>query len=137
MIAAERADLIVREFVTQSSTLIAQAAAVVSMAGYNTVCEVLATEVPALVVPRVRPRQEQLVRAERLSDLGLIHTMHPDEVTTARLANWLADTVARTDAPLRGDGAIALDGLRRVPQFVAELQPASAPTLDDLQEVAS
>ena len=111
------------------------AEAVVSMGGYNTVCEVLAEDVPALVVPRVRPRQEQLVRAERLQDLGLVDTVHPDDVTPEQLGAWL--TAAVTSSSTRDHDAVALDGLRRVPDLVAGLQPATAPHLDDLQEMAS
>lgn len=133
--AAARGDLVVREFVTDTIELIGGARAVVSMGGYNTVCEVLTEDVPGLIVPRVRPRQEQLVRAERLSDLGLVHAMHPDAVTPAALADWLDRAVTSTPTPDRG--AVALDGLRRVPHFVAELQPASVPDLDELQEMAS
>lgn len=134
-IAEERGDLVIREFVTNTIELIGDAEAVVSMGGYNTVCEVLTEDVPGLVVPRVRPRQEQLVRADRLSDLGLVDSMHPDDVTAERLADWLAGAV--TSSTTRDRGAIALDGLRRVPDLVAELQPASAPDLDELQEMAS
>lgn len=134
-IAEERGDLVIREFVTNTIELIGDAEAVVSMGGYNTVCEVLTEDVPGLVVPRVRPRQEQLVRADRLSDLGLVDSMHPDDVTPERLADWLAGAV--TSSTTRDRGAIALDGLRRVPDLVAELQPASAPDLDELQEMAS
>lgn len=133
--AEERGDLVIREFVTNTIELIGQAKAVVSMGGYNTVCEVLTEDVPGLIVPRVRPRQEQLVRAERLSDLGLLDSMHPDDVTPERLAAWLAG--AATSTTIRDRSVIALDGLRRVPDFIAELQPASAPHLDELQEMAS
>lgn len=134
-IAEERGDLVIREFVTNAIELIGDAEAVISMGGYNTVCEVLTEDVPGLIVPRVRPRQEQLVRADRLSALGLVDAMHPDDVTAERLADWLAAVV--TSPGTRDRSAIALDGLRRVPDFVAELQPASAPDLDKLQEMAS
>ncbi|MFC2655904.1 MAG: glycosyltransferase, partial [Rothia dentocariosa] len=42
---------------------IQQAAAVIAMAGYNTVTEILASETPALLVPRETPRLEQFIRA--------------------------------------------------------------------------
>ena len=32
-------------------------------------------------VPRVEPRVEQLIRAERLSRLGLVEMIHPDDLT--------------------------------------------------------
>lgn len=134
-IAEERGDLLVRDFVTNSIELIAGARAVVSMGGYNTVCEVLTEDVPGLVIPRVRPRLEQLVRAERLSGLGLVDSMHPDHVVPERLSAWLADAV--TSPAARDRSAIALDGLRRVPTLVAELHSASAPTPHVLQEMAS
>lgn len=133
-IAAERSDLVIRGFVTNTIELIGGAEAVVSMGGYNTVCEVLTEDVPALIVPRVRPREEQLVRAERLVALGLIDSTHPELVTSTALGDWLA-TAVTTPRPHRR-GVIALDGLRRVPTILAGLlrRPALA---DDIQELAS
>jgi len=51
-------------------TLIDRAAAIVSMGGYNTFCEVLSFDKPTLIVPREQPRQEQRIRAERAAVLG-------------------------------------------------------------------
>lgn len=45
---------------------------VLSMGGYNTVCEILTHKTPALIIPRETPRQEQLIRAQRLHAKGLI-----------------------------------------------------------------
>ncbi len=45
---------------------------VVSMGGYNTICEVLTQKTPALIIPRETPRLEQLIRAERLHERGLV-----------------------------------------------------------------
>ena len=47
--------------------VLAGARAVVGMAGYNTVAETLRARRPALLVPRTRPSQEQLVRARAVS----------------------------------------------------------------------
>ncbi|MEW6673238.1 MAG: glycosyltransferase [Thermodesulfobacteriota bacterium] len=51
-----------------------QAAAdlVVSMGGYNTVCEILTPGIPSLLVPRENPRKEQLIRAEVLHSKNLV-----------------------------------------------------------------
>ena len=46
-------------------TLVAGAAGVVAMGGYNTFCEVLSLDRRALIVPRTAPRQEQLIRISR------------------------------------------------------------------------
>ncbi len=41
------------------------------MGGYNTFCEILSFDKPALIVPRIVPRQEQFIRATRAEELGL------------------------------------------------------------------
>jgi len=75
-------------FVPDLAAEIAQADAVVSMAGYNTVCEVRAAGCPALLVPRVRPRREQWLRACALAEVGLVKVEHPEAIDARSL--WLA-----------------------------------------------
>ena len=62
---------------------------VVSMGGYNTVSEILALRKRAIVVPRVHPRKEQLIRAQRLESLGMLRMIHPAELTPDRLARQI------------------------------------------------
>src|SRR5205814_7216108 len=81
----------------EPTRLVRRADCVVAMGGYNTVYEVLSFEKPALIVPRVTPRQEQLIRAERLQALGLVDVLHPEALSPAALSNWLA----RGRAPVR------------------------------------
>ncbi|MGR3277644.1 glycosyltransferase family protein [Acaryochloris marina NIES-2412] len=52
--------------------------AVVSMGGYNTLTEILSLDKRTVVVPRISPSQEQLIRAERFMRNGLIRAIHPD-----------------------------------------------------------
>ena len=54
--------------------------AVVSMGGYNTLTEILALQKRTVVVPRITPSQEQLIRAERFMRNGLIQAIHPDHL---------------------------------------------------------
>lgn len=111
--------LTVRDFVAGADDLIDGAAAVVSMAGYNTVCELMAAGHPTLLVPRVSPRAEQLVRAERLAEFGAVDLITPDRSTPAVLGDWMREAVA---APLRAAAPlIDLDGLSRIPQLAADL----------------
>ena len=58
--------------------LMASAAGVVSMCGCNTFGEILSFDKKAVVVPRCRPRQEQLLRAREGERLGLIKMLDPD-----------------------------------------------------------
>ncbi len=66
-------------FDTHLELLMKKATAVVAMGGYNTFCEILTLDKPALIVPRSVPRQEQLIRAERALRLGLIRMLNPAE----------------------------------------------------------
>jgi predicted glycosyltransferase len=61
--------------------LIAAADLVISMGGYNTICEILTQQTPALIIPRQTPRKEQLIRAQRLKSKGLLDFIPWTEVT--------------------------------------------------------
>jgi predicted glycosyltransferase len=69
------------DFTGEMMSLMAASDVVVAMGGYNTVCEILSLKKRAIVIPRVRPTEEQWLRAERMSNMGLFKTIHPDEVT--------------------------------------------------------
>ena len=66
-------------------SLMAAADVVVSMGGYNTVCELLSLPRRAVVVPRVKPGQEQALRAERMAARGFLRCVHPDGLSPAAL----------------------------------------------------
>lgn len=59
------------EFDSHVEILMDKAAGIVAMGGYNTFCEILSLNKRALLVPRTRPRQEQLIRGKRAQQLGL------------------------------------------------------------------
>ena len=63
---------------------IAAADVVVSRAGYNTVCEILGAGTPSVVVPRVRDRAEQHIRAECLARRGLVEQVGPESLNPER-----------------------------------------------------
>jgi predicted glycosyltransferase len=99
------------------------AAAVVAMGGYNTVCEILSTSVPALIVPRTESRAEQRIRANSLATAGYLEQHEISTLTPEILADWLATRCGTTVDRRRA----VLDGLIRVPQLAAWLlQPALA-----------
>jgi predicted glycosyltransferase len=92
----------VLEFRPDMETLIQGAGAVVAMGGYNTTTELLASRKPTLIVPRVEPRVEQLIRAERLADLGLIDMIHPDDLTPGLIRVKVEDLLeSSSDARVR------------------------------------
>ena len=58
-------------FDTRLEVLMARARGVVAMGGYNTFCEILSFDKPALILPRTAPRLEQYIRAQRAAELGI------------------------------------------------------------------
>ena len=65
-------------FEARIENLMAQAAGLVCMGGYNTFCEILSLDKRALIVPREKPRLEQTIRAQRAQELGLAQMLRED-----------------------------------------------------------
>jgi predicted glycosyltransferase len=111
----------VQDFSDDMMSLMAAADVVLSMGGYNTICELLTLHRRAVVVPRVRPVQEQGIRAARMAARGLLSTLHPDELTPGTLWQALRAELAAVArrAPLpRLD---SMHGLQRVTAAVFKL----------------
>ena len=104
---------------------IQRAAAVISMAGYNTVSEILASDTPALLVPRETPRLEQFIRATALKDVGATDLLRVADLSAAALEDWLTELLRDQDAGARsqlaGRRRLRLDGLETVPLLAAQL----------------
>lgn len=88
----------------------AEADVVVSMAGYNTVCELLSYGRKAVLVPRATPVVEQLIRANLLAARGYFRMVAPGAVVPGALMRAVLDSLAD---PVRGH-AVDLDGLPRI-----------------------
>jgi predicted glycosyltransferase len=113
-LAAADRDIHVLDFVNQPEALITRAAAIVGMAGYNTFCEILSFDKPAMLAPRVLPRREQLIRARRAAELGLTDIILPEEAEDA--AELSARLIALPDRrrPLDAGAAAMLGGLQTI-----------------------
>lgn len=117
-IAAERPELRVVRSAPDAAALIAGASALVGMGGYNTVCEALAAATPMLVVPRIAPRREQLVRARALEGRGAVDVLDPAELSPDSVTAWIA-RATRQSAHAMPD--LDLSGLSRIPDLLADL----------------
>jgi predicted glycosyltransferase len=115
----------VLDFIAEPMALFERAERVITMGGYNSVCEVVGYGKPALVVPRVRPRREQLIRARRLSALGAFDMLHPDDLTPAAISAWLARAPGdrSRDLQFRMD----MDGLARASANLGRLLGTARP----------
>jgi predicted glycosyltransferase len=108
----------VMEFRADMERLIRCAGAVVSMGGYNTTVELLVARKPALIVPRVEPRVEQLIRAKQLTDLGLVDMIHPHELTP-RLVRSKVEELLERDSVSAPRVEVDLSGASRAVDFVS------------------
>lgn len=72
-------------FAASIEPLFERAEGIVAMGGYNTFCEILSFDKPAVIVPRRHPRLEQFIRASRAEDLGLARMLLDDEVENAAI----------------------------------------------------
>ena len=107
-------------FDTNLEDLMERAVGVVAMAGYNTFCEILSLDKRAILVPRVRPRREQVMRALRAASMGLAHTLDPEGPhDPALMIDALRNLVAQPQPSERGALGM-LDGLDLITDLVAE-----------------
>ena len=123
---AAPAGMRVERFVPDLARVLAQAAVSVSMAGYNTVGDLLRVRKPAVLVAHTGGREtEQLRRATAMADRGLALMLTDAELTREKLA----DAVDRAAAlpPARAD--FDLDGARHAAEIVlSEWQGRAAGT---------
>ena len=99
--------------------------AVVSMGGYNTLTEILTLGKRAIVVPRIKPSQEQLIRATRFARRGLVEMIHPEYITPRSLMQAVLTQLDNSSALPAG---LDFNGLPRIANHLATLlSPAQEP----------
>ncbi|WP_416192585.1 glycosyltransferase family protein [Neisseria sp. CCUG12390] len=103
-------DIKVVDFVPEPLKIMRDAECIISMGGYNTTTEILSFNKRALIVPRIKPRTEQWIRASRLAERGIIECLHPDELTPEALSAFMRST----DKPADARTGLRFDGLDRV-----------------------
>lgn len=122
-LVAKNPQLRLVDYLEEPTLLLERASRVVAMGGYNTTCEVLALQKPALLVPRVTPRQEQWIRAKRLQEMGLIAMLHPNHLSSETITHWLHQPLSPTSSiPINFSG---LDNLLTELQRLLSTTPMS------------
>ena len=115
-------DVVVIDFDNELETIMDGAKAVVGMCGYNTFCEILSFNKPALFVPRTRPRMEQLIRATRARELGLAQVLDTENaIDPAKMADAL-HALPNQAPPTASDYDLHLDGLQKICARIEEMQ---------------
>jgi len=101
--------------------LIEGAMGIVAMGGYNTFCEIMSFNKPSLLVPRVVPRQEQMIRALKAEEAGLLSVLPIDRYPdTEQMIAALARLPHQAPPSAKGIPGL-LDGLDRINARVAEI----------------
>jgi predicted glycosyltransferase len=132
--AAQSSDqLQVIEFTDDLMSYMNAADIVISMGGYNTICELLTLEKRSIVVPRVRPVEEQKIRAERLAGFRAFRTILPDELTPRILEDAIEEELqlAQSTGPL----STRVD-LGALPRITAMLQKEVSSTVSVFEPAA-
>jgi predicted glycosyltransferase len=118
------------EFTEDLMSYIEAADAVVSMAGYNTVCEILSAAKPAVIIPRIKPSQEQLMRAQRMQQKALFTVIHPDNLTPETLINQLLQVLEKPHQ----NHSVDLDALPKITHYIKNLLTDSYTTAQRMFE---
>lgn len=117
-LAENRPNLHVIKFAAEADQLISRADRVIAMGGYNTVCSLLSFQKKSLLVPRVYPRSEQWIRAQRLQQLGFVDVLHPDDLSPAAINRWVINDSSQ---PPKATDVIDLNGLPRIQELCRTL----------------
>ncbi len=98
-------------FHSRPEELMQAADLVISMGGYNTICEILTERTPALIIPRESPRTEQLIRAQCLKEQELIDYIGWHEITPQRLREKIFSILDKSESYTQAMTDFELTGL--------------------------
>jgi predicted glycosyltransferase len=114
-------DTSVLEFTNDMMSYLRAADLVISMAGYNSVTELMTLGKTAVLVPRTVPVGEQWMRATRLEKLGFFSVIHPDQLTPARLMSQVIKSLGEGNGANSVGMSVDMNALSNIGRFVSEL----------------
>ncbi len=118
-----------KRFVRSTTPLFRSSDLVVSTAGYNSISQILEAGKRAIIIPRILHRNEQLIRAQRLAELGIVSMIHPEDVNADSLYSQVSAQLRSESEPLteaRRNTTVRLDGAERVVEFFERIFIKSA-----------
>mgnify|MGYP000052714035 FL=1 len=111
----DRKNIELKEFTNEFESYLELSDLVISMGGYNTVCEVLSYHKPMIIVPRVTPVSEQLIRAQCFYEKGIVDYIHPEALTSETLMSKVNDILS-DDHPNRLVSDLNMHGMEVLEQ---------------------
>jgi predicted glycosyltransferase len=119
-LARESSNVKLSRFTPHLGAVLRQADVSVSMAGYNTMMDVLSSGVRALVYPVTsNGDQEQIVRAASLAKAGVIDVIRSEELAAEELVRKLEWVLSKTQKSLALDGNGAVNSARILKKYLA------------------
>jgi len=111
MMRAKKVGLRTFRFYRRMEEMLAAADLVVSMGGYNTVCEVLTQRTVSLIIPRETPRKEQLIRAQVFHGRNMVDYIPWNSFSPQILREKLLDLLGRPEPYQSAISQFQLTGL--------------------------
>jgi predicted glycosyltransferase len=130
------ADVEIISFDSHIELLMKKSIAIVAMGGYNTFCEILTLDKPALIVPRSVPRQEQLIRAERAVKLGLASMLDPARERDVELMIAALQSLPAQPRPSLAKVSGLLAGHANIADLVHNHLESNSQSINDSDETA-
>jgi predicted glycosyltransferase len=109
-------------FYRQMEKIFAAADLVVSMGGYNTLCEILGQGTLSLVIPRETPRKEQIIRARAFHRQNLIDYIAWDEFTPELLFEKIVALLQNPEPYREAISRFRLTGIETMQQRLHEFR---------------
>jgi len=103
-------------FYRQMEKVFAAADVVVSMGGYNTLCEILGQGTVSLVIPRETPRKEQIIRARAFNRQNLVDYIPWDDFTPELLRKKVVSLLRNPEPYLSAISRFQLTGIETMQQ---------------------
>lgn len=119
---AKKAGVIFATFHKRLEKIMAAADLVVSMGGYNTICEILSLKKTSLIIPRESPRLEQLIRARVLQSAKLADYIKWDCLTTSSLRDKVITMLEDSSQYEQSINAFSMTGLEIIRSRLSEFK---------------
>jgi len=109
-------------FYRQMEKIFAAADVVVSMGGYNTLCEILGQGTVSLVIPRETPRKEQIIRARAFNRQNLVDYIPWDDFTPELLHKKIVALLKNPEPYREAIARFQLTGIETMQKRLAEFR---------------
>ncbi len=100
---------------------------VISKGGYNSICEILSLNKRAIIVPHIKPRVEQLIRAGRLAVRGLVEMIHPQKINASILLKKIQEGLEGGKHVSPEEAGLSIDGALIASDAIAQLLNTKVP----------